>query len=146
MKKQILMISVLFVGMISCSDMQKAIDTYIQDIKTDVLAKPIKNMGSLTNTFNDNTRSIIKNVLGDETYKIYRKVYVKEETARYHAGSCGKKSDKKLSKDEKKLEASLQKTRNKLELVFREKYGDVVTIIGKLQDACKKVIEEHSSK
>lgn len=146
MKKQMVIISVLFVGISACNNTQKAIDAYIQKINSDVSVKTIKNMGSLTNTFNDNTRSIIKNVLGDETYKAYRKVYVKEETARYRAGNGDKNTDKKLSKDEKKLKASLQKTYNKLELISRENYGDVSAIIGKLQDAYTKAIDEYSSK
>ena len=143
MKKKILIMTALFFGASFCVQAQEAINGHLEASKKAILSAGIKKMSKVANALNDATRSAIKDELGDDTYKKYRKVYIKEETARWHAGT-NKVKDKSLSKDEKTLANSHLKTRNKLEIVVREGYGDIKNIIQKLESSVKKVIEEYS--
>jgi hypothetical protein len=142
MKKQFLIVSLLLIGSSFCSDEKKAINDYLTKTKKSILDADVKKMHKVAKALNSATRSVLKEALGDDTYKLYRKIYVKEETARWYAGT--NKKDKPLSKDEKTLDNSLFKTSNKLEIVEREEYGDIHTIIKKLYSAVKSIIQEYS--
>jgi len=143
MKKKLLIFLVFFIGSSFCANTQEVIDAYIQKTKQLVLNADVKKMKKLAGDLNDNVRLVLKEVLGTDTYKKYRTIYVREETARWYAGT-NKVKDKSLSKDEKTLANSLFKTSNKLEIVKREQYGDIHAIIKKLDAAVTSILKKYT--
>ena len=142
MKKKLLFLVVTIFSSFVCAH---DVDAFLQETKEAFSGANIKKMSKATNAFNDRTREVLEKELGKDTYKKYRKVYVKEETDRWYAGT-NKVKDKSLSKDQRTLANSLLKTENKLKIVVREKYGDPQNIVKKLKTAVKEIIKKHSSK
>lgn len=119
-----------------CDNKQELINHHIEETRQAILGAHVKNMKKVANKINDNVRSVLEETVND--YKKFRKDYLPEETARWHAGT-NKVKDPSFSKDRKTLENALLKSRNKLELVACKKHGDISKIIEKVKTKHKNI-------